>query len=88
MTGTVVTITRHFSGFRNVADRFRVGEHEGDGNASADRYHLPAGYSVNEGRNILDPDGVLCAIVADDDGNGPILISLVGPHPDVRLTKA
>lgn len=83
---TTITITRLFSGFQNVEDRFALGDLEHDGNAAAGRYVMPAGYSVDTGL-IRDPAGIECAIV--DDGNGrPMLVSRAGMHADVVLVDA
>jgi hypothetical protein len=73
----MITITRHHTGFYNVADQYSLGNNEHDGNASTTAYTLPSGYSFDPVCNdIRDPDGCVCAIVQSDDG--PQLISLVG----------
>lgn len=73
---TKVTITRHYSGFNNVADKFSLGNHEHDGAASVSDYVLPEGYAV-DGEKIFDPANCECEIVPHDSGR-PQLVSLVG----------
>lgn len=70
------TITRHYSGFSNVSDTFRVGNFEHEGRASVDDYDLPNGYEV-DGLVVRDPDGYQCEIVLHSSG-APQLISLAG----------
>jgi hypothetical protein len=71
-----ITITRCYSGFCNVADTFRVGNFERDGNASATEYRLPNGYEL-DGLAVRDPDGYECAIVPHPCGR-PQLVSRTG----------
>lgn len=73
---TAVTLTRHYSGFRNVADKFSVGDNE-MADSSVSDYLLPDGYEV-DGDMIRDANGYQCAIVPHGSGR-PQLISLAGP---------
>lgn len=82
---TIVTVTRHFSGFQNVADTFSIGNNEQDGSAAASEYSLPVGYSVSEGR-IYDNFGIECMITAS--ARGPVLISRAGIADDTLLQAA
>lgn len=73
----IVTITRHYSDFSNVADKLSVGNNEHDGDASAADYSLPEGYAVDAAYNVIrDRDGYECAIVLHD--SNPKLISRGG----------
>ena len=83
---TTILITRHFSGFANVADHFSVGNNENEGSATLTEYSLPAGYCV-AGATIYDPAGIECAIVPGDD-NRPTLSSRMGNCPDAILPEA
>lgn len=76
---TTVTITRLYAGFRNVSDRFAVGDIEHEGQAAAALYSLPAGYTVEDGV-IYDPAGIMCDVVMGQ--RGPKLMSLAGSLPD------
>lgn len=81
---TEVQITRHFSGFTNVADKFSVGNHEAEGSATLSIYKLPAGYTVSDGK-IYDPSGIECLITAE---NGHVtLVSYAGKHADVVIKE-
>lgn len=81
---TEVQITRHFSGFTNVADKFSVGNFEAEGSAAFSTYKLPAGYTVQDGK-IYDPSGIECLVTAED---GPItLVSFAGKHTDVVIKE-
>lgn len=86
MSQAKITVTRHFSGFTNVADRFELGDHEHRGNASASEYYLPDGYSDGASA-IYDPLGIRCEIVADEEGR-PTLTSLTGRWTDTPLRRA
>ena len=73
---TTVTITRHYNGFDNVADKLSLGCNE-DGNAVATNYALPDGYGIDATANVIrDPDGIECEIVLH--GSAPKLISRAG----------
>lgn len=75
----IVTITRHYSGFSNVADWFQVGNYEHEGNASVSDYRLPDGYRIEDrSGSIIDPAGVLCSVELHSSGL-PQVISLAGP---------
>ena len=73
---TIITITRHYNGFVNVADTYEVGNHEHEGNAAASNYVLPEGYTVSNGM-IYDPAGYQCEVFGDE--RGVFLMSLAGP---------
>jgi hypothetical protein len=77
-----VTITRRYSGFRNVCDTFFVGRST-DVDQSDGEYTLPAGYrlgSDNIDPAIIDPAGYVCAIAIDLPSQvSPRLISMAGP---------
>jgi hypothetical protein len=73
---TKVTITRHYSGFTNVSDKFSVGNHERDGDASVSDYLLPEGYEV-DADVVRDPAGYQCEIIPHSSGR-PQLVSLAG----------
>jgi hypothetical protein len=47
-----IIITRHYSGFTNVADTYQVGDHEADGNADVTAYD-PADWLLGAGRACL-----------------------------------
>ena len=72
-----VTLTRHYSGFRNVADSFSVGNNE-DASTSVASYELPAGYSI-DGDVVRDSAGYECAIYPDRRTGRPQIYSLAGP---------
>lgn len=76
---TIVTITRHHSGFANVEDRYSIGDND-SADTSVGRYVLPHGYTVDDDV-IRDPQGYQCEIVEHDSGR-PQLISLAGPVHD------
>lgn len=86
---TKVTITRHYSGFTNVADKFSLGNREHEGDAAATDYNLPEGYEVDETYNVIrDAAGYECAIALHGSGK-PQLISRAGPIGTVTvLTEA
>lgn len=81
MTDTI-QITRHYNP-ANMADRFRLGNNEHEGNAFAREYKLPRGYRV-DALAVYDPAGYECAIVLGNYG-GPKLISMAGNCPDYDL---
>ena len=74
---TIITITRHYSGFQNRADRFSVGDNETVDSAVLD-YVLPDGYQI-DGGVIRDAEGYQCEIVPHRGSGRPQLISLAGP---------
>lgn len=90
-----VTLTRHYSGFTNIADTYSIGDHERDGKASTRVYELPPGYTHDDEANVIrDPRGFQCAIVPHSCGR-PQVVSLAGPVktspvliiiPDSRVT--
>mgnify|MGYP003403698158 CR=1 FL=1 len=84
---TTITITRHHSGFSNVADRYVVGNAEGDGHADLMHVELPRGYAIGQYDDLIDPAGCQCVIVAArlDGKGGPMLMSLTGTCPDHLL---
>lgn len=84
MTTTVI-ITRHYSGFINVADSFEIGNTEHENNSATGVYRLPAGYTMHDGR-IYDTSDYACEIHPGDDGK-PRLYSLAGPCRDQPLTE-
>ncbi len=73
----IVTITRFYSGFCNVADTFRVGNFERDGRARTADYVLPNGYEI-DGLVLRDPDGYQVEIIPSSRCGRPQLISLAG----------
>lgn len=75
---TTVTLTRHYSGFQNVADKYSVGSNEHAGRASVSDWILPDGYEVDDDV-IRDAAGYECAIIPDDDSGRPQLVSKAGP---------
>ena len=82
-----VMLTRHYSGFSNREDRYSLGNNENEGRASASSYALPDGYAVDRDAHVIrDPDGIECAIVSSV--TGPMLMSMAGTRPDVRLTHS
>jgi hypothetical protein len=89
---TTITLTRHYSGFRNVADWYTIGSNEQDGNAAAKDYVLPEGYHLDDGPTappggvIRDPDGDQCEILAGR--HAPMLIHLVRRRDNLTLTPA
>jgi hypothetical protein len=89
---TTITLTRHYSGFRNVADWYSIGNNEEDGNAAAKDYVLPEGYRLDDGPTapsggvIRDPAGGPCEILSSR--NGPLLLHLFGRRDDFTLTPA
>ena len=74
---TQIVLTRHYSGFRNVADYFSVGNNEA-ASTSVARYDLPAGYSI-DGDVVRDSAGYECAIYPDRTTGRPQIYSLAGP---------
>lgn len=82
---TTVIITRHYSGFVNVADSFEIGNTEHEGSAATGVYRLPEGYTLHLGR-IYDTSNYACEIHPGDDDR-PRLYSLAGPCPDMPLTE-
>lgn len=82
---TTILVTRHYSGFANIADRFSLGNHEHEGNASLASYELPAGYVLQDGV-IYDTADIQCEII-DVDG-APVVMSLAGRCPSVALQAA
>lgn len=82
---TNVIITRHYSGFRNVADTCSLGNQERDGNAVAEAYSLPAGYSVSNGK-IYDSNDIECLICIER--NRVMLVSAAGNYADQMLQAA
>lgn len=74
-----IIITRHYSGFVNVADSYQIGDYEADGHADVTEYHLPTGYSVQDGF-IYDPMGWQCEVLHGEHG-GPALYSRNGASP-------
>ena len=83
---TTLLITRHFSRFGNVEDRFTVGDREYEGDAAASEYRVPEGYTL-DGDTIRDPEGYECGIFPGK-GDAPVLISMAGPVPDAVLIHA
>lgn len=81
---TTIQITRHYSSFTNVADRFSVGNHEADGHAAMTEYNLPEGYEVQDAE-IYDQTGYRCEIYPGDQG-GPVLMGRYG-QPETRLIE-
>ena len=93
-SGTIVTLTRHYSGFANVPDKFEVGDHECTDTAVA-IYILPRGYTVDDmawyPAVIRDPSGNECAIVEHDGTGRPQLVSRIGPNngqPVLAIAKS
>lgn len=80
-----IQITRHHSGFANVSDSYSIGNREHEGNAVMTKYRLPEGYGLDD-RGIYDSAGCYCEVVAGHDG-APVLMSLCGKCPDVRLVE-
>lgn len=78
----VITITRHNNPFSGVAEWLRLGGSESSGKATASRYELPEGYSV-EHDTVRDPDGAECSIVLT--ANGVELLSHVNAQHDCVL---
>lgn len=85
---TAILITRHYSGFANVADHYTVGDNEADGNASVSHWRLPAGYVMHAYGFICDPAGYRCEIVPHTSTGRPVLMSLAGTQPDAHLEAA
>lgn len=83
---TTVVLTRYYSLFVNVQDRYSVGNHEADGDAATETYALPDGYSVIDG-DICDPDNIVCLIYPAQNGK-PTLISAIGNRERVTLEVA
>jgi hypothetical protein len=81
-----IIITRHYSGFTNVADTYQVGDHEADGNADVTAYDLPTGYSVQDGL-VYDHAGWQCEVLHGDHG-GPALYSHNASSPVIMLEVA
>jgi hypothetical protein len=87
-----ITLTRHFSGFNNVSDTWKIGNTETTDSAVYEA-ELPAGYGLGktqilEEDVIIDPAGHSCTIVHHSSGK-PQLISLSGPvkeQPVLDLT--
>lgn len=83
---TTLLVTRHFSGFVNVDDRFSVGDNEHEGDAATSKYRLPDGYTLH-GETIRDPEGYECGIFLGSH-DGPVLMSMAGPVADAPLLHA
>jgi hypothetical protein len=87
-TRKIVTLSRRFSGFVNVADTWRIGD-DPDHAGSTHDYILPDGYTLNEMTicGIADPNGIDCAIVTHSSGR-PQFVSVgaggVDAHPVLR----
>ena len=92
---SIVTIVRHRSGFSNVSDAFRISaciedaqSHLDPYTEAAERYYLPAGYSVSESAGgsleIYDGDNDHCTIVQHSSGR-PQLISARPNMPVLKL---
>lgn len=78
-----ILITRHYSGFTNVADTLQVGNFEFEENAAATEYTLPEGYRVKDG-DLYDCDGILCALYLE---RGAVIAnSMIGTR-EVRLAE-
>ena len=86
---TTITVTRHFSGFADVADSFELGNAEHEGSTELGRYLLPDGYTLDSVYGVVrDAAGYQCGIYADNAGH-PTLISLAGPNTATpRLVEA
>lgn len=79
---TQITLTRHYSGFVNVADKWSIGNNE-TSDSAVYVATLPEGYTIGktgimDEDIIFDPMGHGCQIVHHTSGN-PQLISVSGP---------
>jgi hypothetical protein len=75
-TPQIVTLSRRFSGFANVADSWHIGDDLDHAGVTHD-YVLPDGYTLDEMAllGIADPHGIDCQIVSHSSGR-PQLISI------------
>lgn len=73
---TKITLTREFSGFRNVSDNWIIGFDDSKAGTIAD-YSLPEGFSVGKDwageEAIFGPDGYKCEIITHTSGRPQLL---------------
>lgn len=73
---TSITLTRAYSGFRNVEDEWIIGEDDSVA-GTVGTYKLPDGYEIAEnklgGPGVFGPDGYMCTIGTAIGGSNPAL---------------
>ena len=80
-----IMLTRKFSGFQNREDEIVIGNTEFEGDAEANEFSLPEGYSHDETDNIVrDRQGIACELVPE--GTKAVrIISRAGAEPDAVI---